>query len=80
MINPDIKIVEKIDISDRVASLRTQAIDFCRLAKRSNHTKGVFLSEGESGEIGMRISGMTNSEAIAILEEAKFLILTNKWI
>jgi len=75
----ELKIVERIEPTAKAANTRRAALRHARSIKDHNNTKGIFLSEDEEGLICHTLAGVNVSEAISMLEEAKYNLLKDKW-
>lgn len=72
-------IVEKLPITRMTQTVRQAALNHSKEANKLGTVKGLMISETVDGQMLYDIAGCTTSEAVAMLEEAKFCLLRDKW-
>lgn len=72
-------IVNRVDVRPPAQSLRHAAVKHCKAVNEIGGTKGVFISEGATGILQYDIWGCSGSDAVAMLEEAKYCVIRSMY-
>ncbi len=79
MKKPKISVVEKLPPDARVRPFRAALLSHAKSAKREELIKGMIVSYGNNGDLQYDFAGLSRIEALALIEDTKYIILRDWW-